>query len=554
MVALVLAYAGPQFSIAGLHYGRSRSSSSASAAAGTSTTAASVTTTGAASSTTAEPTTAAPPTTTTTTTSTTVAPTTTTTVAPPVGRRSAMPGWVAVENARPGTDAWRIGANADVGWIEGYARVPSARPGTELVLYVDTAAPTFQAAVFRMGFYGGKQGRLMWTSPPLAAVRQPAPVVDAVTGMAEARWSPSLVVPVGEDWAPGSYLVKLSSSAGGSSYVPITVRDDAARADLLVMNATSTWQAYTQWGGCSLYSCNTKGRARAVKVSFDRPYARQYNDGSADFLDHELPLVSFVEELGIDAAYATNLDVHDTPGLPRHYRAALSLGHDEYYSRAMRQALVEARDAGTNLGFFGANAVYRHVRFEPAADGLVGRVMVNYRNGKDPAAVTDVNDATVEWRSQRLPEAGLVGIQYLCANVRADLLVSNSAHWIWAGSGVRDGQALPALIGNEADGVARPASPANVEVLASSPVQCGKVTSRANTSYYTAPSGAGVFATGTIWWVCALEAKYCSSAPNIAPVRAATANVLRAFVAGPAGVAHGPVPAPAPVAAPTSTG
>ena len=44
-------------------------------------------------------------------------------------------------------------------------------------------------------------------------------------------------------------------------------------------------------------------------------------------------------------------------------RAVVSLGHDEYYSQAMRNALLAARNAGANLAFLGANSIYRHIRF-----------------------------------------------------------------------------------------------------------------------------------------------------------------------------------------------
>jgi hypothetical protein len=332
--------------------------------------------------------------------------------------------------------------------------------------------------------------------------------------------------------------LKLVSSAGGSSHVPVTVRDDEAHADLVVMSAVTTWQAYNPWGGCSLYACPTlSGPERAVKVSYDRPYARTYNDGSADFLTHELPLVALVEELGLDAAYVTNLDVHREPALLARYRGVVSLGHDEYYSTTMRAALVAARDAATNLAFLGANAVYRHIRLEPAWDGTADRIVVNYRDRPDPIAATDPGEVTAEWRRKGRPEAELVGIQYVCAGVSADLVVADAGHWVWAGSGVVDGQVLPDLIGNEADGVAEGVSPANLDRLAESPVRCGSART-AHTGYHAAPSGAGVFASGTIWWVCALEAQLCTDAGNTAPVRAATANVLRAFAAGPAGTAH----------------
>ena len=446
-----------------------------------------------------------------------------------------QPGWAAAENAREGSDAWKITARNTAAAIEGYAATTSVAPGSGLALFVSTAASSFVADIFRMGFYAGKRGRLVWSSPTSQGVRQSAAVVDAHTGSAEARWAPSMSIPVGADWMPGAYLVKLVSSGGDQSYVPFTVRDDNAVGAVVVVDAVATWQAYNPWGGCSLYECHgVKGRTRAVKVSFDRPYGRSFNDGSADFLDHELPLIALVEELGIDARYATSVDLHERPALTVGANAVLSLGHDEYYSAAMRQAIVDAAGRGVNLAFFGANAVYRHVRFEPGFDGRADRVEVNYRNLTDPVTA----DATNEWRLQGKPEASIVGIQYVCAGVNADLIVRASGHWVWAGTGVHDGQALHGLVGNESDGVDPSVSPANLDVLAASPVTCGKRAATGATAYHSVPSGAGVFASGTIWWVCALDAEYCSTIENTAITRTATTNVLHTFAAGPAGSTH----------------
>ena len=69
------------------------------------------------------------------------------------------------------------------------------------------------------------------------------------------------------------------------------------------------------------------------------------------------------ERTGVPLAYETDVDLDQHPGLLAGARAVISLGHDEYYSLAMRNALVQARDAGTNLAFLGANAIYRHIRF-----------------------------------------------------------------------------------------------------------------------------------------------------------------------------------------------
>ena len=101
-------------------------------------------------------------------------------------------GWVAAENAAAGTDAWKISARSAAGVIEGYTRTATVAPGTNVALLVSTAAPSFLAQVYRMGFYSGKRGRLVWASPPTPGRRQPPAVVDPLTGLAEARWTPSL--------------------------------------------------------------------------------------------------------------------------------------------------------------------------------------------------------------------------------------------------------------------------------------------------------------------------------------------------------------------------
>jgi hypothetical protein len=44
-------------------------------------------------------------------------------------------------------------------------------------------------------------------------------------------------------------------------------------------------------------------------------------------------------------------------------RAVLTLGHDEYWSTAMRQATTTARDRRIDLAFLGGNEVYRLIRF-----------------------------------------------------------------------------------------------------------------------------------------------------------------------------------------------
>ncbi len=503
------------------------------------------------------PTSSATPTTSTSSSATVPAtsPTTSTTTTNPPRDPYASPGWLAAENLRPGTSDWRIeakvpGASSKIpdGWIEGYADTTSARPGQTVTLYVSTDAESWHAEAYRMGWYGGDFARLVWTSDDIEKTWQFNPTIDRAdpTKMRVANWGPSLTVDVTDEWPPGSYLIKLVASSGESHYVPLTIRRDSASAGLVVISAVTTWQAYNPWGGCSLYEC-FDGPGRSTVVSFDRPYARTYNWGSADFLTHELPLIALIEELGLDTNYVTDIDLHtsglgendDLDAVFANRTALLSTGHDEYYSTAMRDTLGRARDTGVNLAFFGANAVYRHVRLEPNADGAPYRQMPNYRTAaSDPLTDTDPEQSTVQWRNPPLnrPESSLIGVQYFAAGVTAALKVVNSSNWVFDDVAVRNGSSFKKLVSIEADGLG-PATvePENLEVLASGPVKYKDTEYDHAMTYYSADSGAGVFATGTIAWINALDAESWSDEDTTDFVRGVTSRILRVFAEGPAG-------------------
>lgn len=479
----------------------------------------------------------------------------TTTVAPDP---YTAPGWLAAENALPGTDAWRItkdvpGAKPVTaeGSIEGYADRTSAQPGDVVTLFVATSAPTWHVEAYRMGWYGGMQGRLIWTSSETASTWQLDMSTDSTTKMSRALWAPSLTFTIDNTWPTGSYLLKLVSSTSEAHYVPLTVRRDSTNASLVVVSAVTTWQAYNPWGGCTLYQCFVGNpRSRATVVSFDRPYAASYNWGSADFLTHELPLISLIEELGIDTAYVTDIDLHSsaldgdgsTNPVLVNRTALLTTAHDEYYSTPMRASLERARDAGINLAFFGANAVYRHIRLEPNNEGLPFRQLVNYRTADDdPMTSQDPLQSTVQWRNDPLnkPESALIGIQYFAAGVKTAMKLVNTDNWVFAGVDLSSGTSLKNLVTIEADGLGHSnQEPDNLEVLASSPVKYKNARYNHAMTYYSADSGAGIFATGTIGWIHALDTTTWGNETVSEVVRGITMNVLQAFATGPAGIAH----------------
>ena len=448
------------------------------------------------------------------------------------------PGWIAAENAKPGTTKWMV-PDERVVWakIEWFFTATSINLGSSVILKTSTRAPAWQVTAYRMGWYGGTGGRLIWKSEPLPGINQPKVEQVGTPKAWIAQWATSLVIQTDETWPPGQYLFKLESIDNGASYVPLVIRDDKSTSDILMQSAVTTWQAYNGWGGASLYTGNT-GRADAV--SFDRPYT---GNGSGEFLGREREFIVFVERLGLDVSYWTDIDLHQRGELAKNHRGIVIPGHDEYYTVEMRKNLEAARDAGVNIGFFGANNVYRRIRLEPTANGP-DRHEINYRDAsRDPLNGKDPERVTTSFRESPAanPESSLTGSYYECNPVEADWVVGDASMWMFEGSQFKNGDRVSKMVGNEYDRVTPGApTPVNIQVLAHSPVTCRGKASFADSTWYTVPSGAGVFTAATFGWSPRLL-DACPTGPPTTPIcklQKVTENILNAFAEGPAGVKH----------------
>ncbi|MEZ0065225.1 hypothetical protein ABIA32_001213 [Streptacidiphilus sp. MAP12-20] len=451
----------------------------------------------------------------------------------------------AAEQGKPGAADWRVtrlGAPED---IEGYADRASVRPGEPVALHVSTTAPGFTVSAYRVGWYRGTQARLVWKSGRVAGHKQAAPVIVPATRTVQARWAPSLTLDTTR-WPEGAYLLRLDAENHAQRWIPLIIRSADARGRVLIMHGTATWQAYNTWGGTSLYQGeNGSYGSRALKVSFDRPYD---DNGAEKFLVYERALVVLAERLGIPLAYTTGVDVHSDPSILAGATAVLSLGHDEYWTPQQRQAVTKARDAGTNVAFLGANTCFRRIRVEDA-----GRTVVCYKTDyrDDPAYLQDRALTTTDFRSGPAadPESSMTGVLYEGYPTDAPYVVHAPDHWLFAGTGVRAGDSFAHLVGVEYDRVIPSApTPRPIEILAHSPLVCNGNHSHSDTAYYTARSGAGVFASGTMRWVEGLMAgghddggDHGMDARTAAFVTKATENLLTAFALGPA-ANHRPAP------------
>ncbi|MET8247640.1 N,N-dimethylformamidase beta subunit family domain-containing protein [Streptomyces sp. NPDC005202] len=455
------------------------------------------------------------------------------------------------ERGRPGTRDWRIGSLGPSDAVTGYADRVSATPGEECGLHVSTTASSFRVLAFRVGWYGGTLARLVWRSGPVPGRVQPTARLLPATRTVHADWPRTLTV-VTDGWPEGAYLIRLDADNGHQRYVPLILRSTHGAGRTVLVHAPATWQAYNRWGGYSLYVGASGAYAdRSLAVSFDRPYDAS---GAEKFLVYEWAAVVLAERLGIPLAYTTGTDVHHDPAVLHGATAVVCLGHDEYWTPEQRRHVTEARDAGTNLALLGANTCFRRVRLEAGEAGS-DRTVVCYKSSyrTDPCYPSRPALVTTDFRRAPAadPESSLTGVLYEGYPVDAPYVVHMADHWLHEGTGVHPGESFDHLVGVEYDRVTPGAPvPGPLEITAHSPLVCVGTRSHSDSAYCTVPSGAGVFATGTMRWVEALMAgtgergrDHGMDARTRAFVTRTTENLLRAFSEGPA-ARHRPAPRP----------
>jgi hypothetical protein len=198
---------------------------------------------------------------------------------------------IVVENQNAGTTGWQIGHPGfqvadDVNkQIKGYASATSVNKGGSIDFKVSVnPAQTYTIDFYRLGWYAGLGGRLMQHVNAVLGLQQPVCPTNASTGLIECNWATSYTLSVPTSWTTGAYVAVLTNANNYQNYVPFVVRDDSSNAGLLFQTSVTTYQAYNNYPndgatGKSLYTSNSfgaptvAGNKRAVKVSFDRPYA-----------------------------------------------------------------------------------------------------------------------------------------------------------------------------------------------------------------------------------------------------------------------------------------
>jgi hypothetical protein len=450
------------------------------------------------------------------------------------------------------------------GQIKGFAAAATDLGGSLDLRVSVSAAQDFTVDVYRIGHYGGAGARHVDASPRVPGLIQSPPMVAGKTVSCH-HWWMSWRLQIPAHWSPGAYVAVLTTADNRHrSHVPFTVRSQAVdhhrpldelpprsggrrrprtatpvAADLLLLLPDVTWQAYNLYPedgrtGASLYHAwNEKGellgeQEAATTVSFDRPYA---GAGLPLHVGHAYDVIRWAERYGYDLAYANATDLHAGRVDPSRYRGLLFPGHDEYWSAPMRGAVEHARDSGTSLVFLSANTMYWQAELDAGITGEPDRLLTCRKRRRladsGGGGGSGGVGSSVLWRDLGRPEQHLLGIQYAGRVPEpVPMVVRNTDHWLWEGTGLHDSDRIPGLVAGESDRYyPRVALPEYTErtLLAHSPYRDARgIAQHQETSLYRAPSGAYVFASGTFAWSPALD----RPGHTDERVQRATANLL----------------------------
>ena len=277
------------------------------------------------------------------------------------------------------------------------------------------------------------------------------------------NWPAACTITIPDDWASGYYEVTLTSkaadkTASGKLFFVVRSAEAGKNANILLQLSTNTYNAYTNWGGHSLYSYHDRDGLQGHRVSFDRPLASQYGKW-------ELPLVKWAEQNGYSIDYAVNSDLEFHPEILQHYKLVLSVGHDEYWSSPMRDHLEQYIGDGGNVVFFSGNTCCWQVRSEDD-----GRALTCWKQwfNVDPLYRTgDHKLLSTAWSHHLIgrPENELTGVGFLWGGYQrshgqfmdgpGSFEVHRPDHWIFAGTDLQRGDRFggkDTIVGYECDG------------------------------------------------------------------------------------------------------
>ena len=318
--------------------------------------------------------------------------------------------------------------------------------------------------------------RLQFLRDPTNAVAMTPPVRLDWRGN---RNAPHLVrLGPSASWPSGLYFLRVRTAARRVGYAPLILRPRRlGEHRVAIVLATNTWEAD------NLADENGDGWGDSWEVGSSIPRVdlrRPYLDGGLPerFREWDLPFVSWLSRTGKQADWFSDDDlagIRSGDALRRAYDLIVFPEHEQYVTKHAYDVIRRYRDLGGRLMFLSADNFSWKVRRE-------GPLL---RRG-------------LPWTKLGRPPAGLVGVQFAASKKKERPYVVQGAGgepWVFAGTGLANGSVF-GRFGLTVDERA-PSSPAGTVVLA-------RIARGAEMTLYRTPSGARVFAAGTIDFAASL--------------------------------------------------
>jgi hypothetical protein len=362
-----------------------------------------------------------------------------------------------------------------------YCWPQSVRSGERVSIFFGPNEGTLSLSVARQGL---KNVEVLQKRRVLSRAQEPSENLS-VEG---ARWDPCEEIVIDKDWPGGFYLVSVTEEGGRVSEGFFVVRGRQIQDGMLVLS-TSTWAAYNNWGGPSFY---TGGQHSSFCRPLPKGFLNKHNpeqhriafyhtwgkDTREDFQEHEygawcmaagwanqeLLFVRWAEAQGLNLDYATSMDLDREGDLLSDYSLYLSVGHDEYWSAAMRDSVESFVDQGGNAAFFSGNTAFWQARFENDYETLTC-----YKNSIEQDPLYDAVSApglSTMWSDPLVgrPESEMTGVSFTHGGYAhmpsspegsGGYSVCRPEHWAFEGLDVVKGGGLgeaDVTVGYECDG------------------------------------------------------------------------------------------------------
>ncbi len=341
-------------------------------------------------------------------------------------------------------------------FVAGYTNQQSYAPGDEVSFHLSSSESKLTMKISRLGVT--PEMVLERTDVPVAT----HPIPDRASSHG-CKWPSAMKLTIPADWKSGYYQAQLTvrndtKPAQATLFFIVRAAKPGTASRILIQLSTNTYNAYTNWGGHSLYSFHDRDGVQGHRVSFDRPLSSQFENW-------EGPFVRWAESHGYTLDYAANSDLEYRPELLSHYKLVLSVGHDEYWSSKMRDHLEAYIGQGGNVAFFSGNTCCWQVRSEDN-----GRALTCWKQwyNIDPVYRTDQENLLSTLWSHHLvgrPENSLTGVGFLWGGYHrshgqfmdgpASYETHQPDHWVFAGTKLNRNDRFggkDTIVGYECDG------------------------------------------------------------------------------------------------------